>query len=127
MFKSTVKFLLEFLALAAFLLAIIDPAAAQTSIAVDINKAKFKWEWAQGTGDAATNFRIKCNAGVVSAVISDVTLREYPVKSVISATGNYTCVIVAENKIGSSGDSNSVVFDAGSVPVGAANFTIEAQ
>lgn len=102
-------------------------AGAQTSIAVDINKAKFTWEWAQGAGDPATQFRIKCNAGVISAVINDITLRVYPVKTVVTSPGKYSCVIVAENTFGSSGDSNTVTFDAGNVPVGATNFTIEAQ
>ena len=107
-------------------------ATAQvTTVAVDITKAKLTWTWTQGTGGIAAAFRVKCGtiAGTYSILVSlpDPAARSVAVSAVITATGRYFCAVSAANQYGESTNSNEVSFDAGTVPVAPAGFTIQAQ
>lgn len=107
------------------LLLVPAPVAAQT--AVDLNAAKFAWDWTQGTGGAATEFRIKCGTttGVYPTVVAvGPTLRTYPVSQVIGGAGTYRCIITAANQYGESPPSGEVFFAAGAGPSSPGNFRI---
>ena len=99
--------------------------AAQT--AVDLNAAKFAWDWTQGTGGAATEFRIKCGTttGVYPTVVAvGPTLRTYPVSQVIGGAGTYRCIITAANQFGESPPSGEVFFAAGVTASSPSNFRV---
>ncbi len=106
-------------------------AEAQTTIAVDIAKAKFVWTWAQGTGGAVAQFHVKCGTATGSyttdTIVNDPAARQLPISSAITAPGTYFCVVAAANQFGQSANSNQVSFAAGAVPVAPASLTIQAQ
>ena len=106
-------------------------AEAQQTIAVDIDRAVLDWEWAQGTGGAATEFRVLCGptTGVYTLppVVVAAPATEVPVRQVAATPGTYFCVVVAANLFGVSGASNEVAFQAGSPPSPPGGLTIRAQ
>lgn len=98
---------------------LLVPAMAWGQQAVDLNTAKFQWDWTQGTGGAATEFRIKCGptAGNYPTVVPvPPTIRQYPINQVIGGSGTYFCVITAANQVGESAPSGEVFFAAGVTP-----------
>ena len=107
------------------------PAWGQTVIAVDLQKANLSWDWAQGTGSAATEFRVYCQpvGGPPAAptILTDPTVRTVPLRSVVTALGQYTCAVTAANEFGESARSNEVAFRAGTVPPAPTNLRILAQ
>lgn len=87
--------------------------------AVDLNSAQFRWDWTQGTGGAATEFRIKCgptSGTYPSIAVVGATVRVYPVNQVIGGSGSYFCVVTAANQFGESAPSGEVFFAAGVTP-----------
>jgi hypothetical protein len=104
--------------LAALALVAIIPftAQAQTALSVAFNTAKFSWDWAQGTGGPADGFRMHCGTatGVYTITGPDVgpAIREQLVSEVITAPGEYFCVVRAFNVAGESADSPEVQFEA---------------
>ena len=121
------KLLLSFLAL----LLLATPAWAQAVISVDITAARLSWTWAQGTGGAVAEFRVKCGptAGTYTSttVLADPTARSVPVQQVVSGPGTYFCVVVAANQFGESGPTNEVNFTAGNAPAAPSGLQITAQ
>lgn len=97
-----------------------SPTFAQTTIAIDINKAKLQWQWTQGVGSPADGFSIKCGPTAGSYIritnIAPGVLRETAIATVIGGPGTYFCTISAYNEFGESGLSNEVTFRAGTVP-----------
>ena len=116
-----------------FMLALPATARAQTTISVDMNKAKLRWTWAQGDPQQfgpVEEFRIKC--GQVSKTYTKITsvgptARELAVSSAIAGSGNWFCVVTAFNAFGESGASNEVPFAAGAAPSAPVNALIVAQ
>lgn len=106
-------------------------AWAQTTISVDIAKAKLVWDWTQGTGGLVGEFRAKCGnitgSYSVVTVIVDPAQRMVPIKMVITEPGKWFCVVTAANEFGESAPSNEVNFAAGVVPVSPANNRVQAQ
>jgi hypothetical protein len=104
---------------------------AQTTVAVDISKAKLAWSWSQGSGSAATQFIVKCGTttGVYTKITSltDVTARSVPISTAIAGPGTWFCVVTAANQFGESAPTNEVSFNAGSIPVSATSLTVQAQ
>ena len=85
---------------------IVTPAAsAQTTI--DLNQAKFYWDWSPGAGSGAVT---------TTALVADPAARSYPVKNVVGAAGQYYCVVTAANAYGETAPTNEVFFDAGVIP-----------
>ena len=82
------------------------PILAQTTIAVDINKAKLTWQWAQGTGSAADGYNVKCGptsgAYTKVTIVTPSTAKEVPVLSAITGPGVYFCAVSAFNIFGDS-------------------------
>ena len=118
--------------IAAIVLAMSAAAArAQTSIAVDINKATLSWDWVIGTGGAADSFTMKCGPDINTLTtltpIADPTTRAIAVKGVITAIGPWTCAVTASNQFGESAPSNAVSFVAGTAPVGPSNLRLTSQ
>lgn len=113
------------------LLLVASPAWAQAVISVDIAKARLAWTWAQGTGGAVTEFRVKCGpaAGTYTSttVLADPGARSVPVQQVVSGPGAYFCVVTAANQFGESASSNEVPFAAGNVPAAPSGLQITAQ
>ena len=111
-------------------LAIWTSAQAQTSVAVDINKAKLMWDWTQGTGGVPAEFLVKC--GTTSQNYTRITsvaptLRELSVSSAITGSGNWFCTVSAANQFGESANGNEVPFVAGAVPSSPTNMRVTAQ
>lgn len=112
---------------------LIAPTAGQT-VTVDLNKAKLAWDWTKGAppndGDAE-GFTAKCGrqAGVYSSTtpINDPTARTVNIRSIVNGTGVWFCVVSAQNRYGSSGNTNEVSFDAGAVPAAPGNNKVQAQ
>ena len=106
-------------------------AGAQTLTAVDINKAILSWTWvADGNGGIPDTFRMKCgNQTGVYTKITDVAYptNSMPVKSAISGSGNWFCVVTASNQFGESGPSNELPFVAGAIPSSPTSLTVLAQ
>lgn len=105
-------------------------APAQTSISVDINKAKLQWDWAQGSGGIPDNFLVKC--GQSTGNYTRITQVLYPstsvnISSVITGQGNWFCAVSAFNQFGESGLSNEVPFVAGAVPSPPSNARVTAN
>ena len=117
--------------------ALLFGLAASTSaqvIAVDMNKAKLMWDWTQGAAPndgTPDEFRVKC--GGVSGTYTKITVvvgsavRELPVKSAITGSGDWFCVVTAANQFGESGPTNEVPFVAGVGPSSPTNLVIQAQ
>jgi hypothetical protein len=99
---------------------------AQTG--VDLDRAQFSWDWTQGTGGAATEFRIKCGPAVGSypnvTVVANPAARSFPVKSAIGGAGVYHCILTAANQYGESAPSGEVFFAAGVTPSTPSNFRV---
>lgn len=95
-------------------------AFAQTSIAVNIDKAKLQWQWDQGAGAPANGFDVKCGqaSGVYTKVtiVTPSTIKEVTVKDTISGPGSWFCAVSAFNEFGDSNLSNEVTFRAGIAP-----------
>lgn len=106
-------------------------AQAQTTISVDINKAKLAWDWTQGTGGIPTEFRVKCGAatGNYSRVttLADPAARGANIRDVITGSGNWFCAVTAANAFGESVPSNEVNFSAGAAPSAPTNARVSAQ
>ena len=119
------RFILAFIV--GFLL-IATPVFSQTTIAVDINKAKLTWQWAQGTGSAADGYNVKCGptsgAYTKVTIVTPSTAKEVPVLSAITGPGTYFCAVSAFNIFGDSAVSNEVTFNAGSAPLPPTSATI---
>jgi hypothetical protein len=97
-------------------------AFAQTSIAVDINKAKFTWTWTPTVDSGIVNeFRMYCGPGpgqynpyiAIAAPATEIT-----VLSIIKQIGTYFCAVSAANQFGESLKSNEISFIAGTRPDG---------
>ena len=122
--------LMVFIALVILALGFFGSADAQTVVAIDIQRATLLWDWTQGTGGAATEFRAKC--GQVSGTYTKVTIlanpaaRSMPVKDAILGSGNWFCAVSAANRYGESGLSNEVPFDAGDIPSNPSNVRVGA-
>ena len=117
--------------LCAFWGVMATPAWAQTILNVDITRARLSWNWTQGTGGAAAEFRIKCGptAGTYTSttVLADPAARSVPVQQVVSGPGTYFCIVTAANQFGESGPSNEVPFVAGNAPAAPSGLQITAQ
>ena len=104
---------------------------AQTTVAVDINKAKLAWTWSQGSGSAATQFIVKCGptTGNYTKItsVTDVTVRQLPVIQAISGPGTWFCVVTAANQFGESAPTSEVTFNAGSIPVSPVGLSVVVQ
>ena len=105
-------------------------AAAQTSISVDISKARLQWDWAQGTGGLPDNFLVKC--GQSSGSYSKTTPVAYPTTTIpvaqaITGQGNWFCTVSAINQFGESANANEVPFVAGAVPLPPSNARVTAN
>lgn len=124
---KTLKFLWLFWAFVLF----TSPAWAQTTLAVDINRAMLSWEWTPSTGGAVSEFRVKCGTVTGSyskiTILADQAARTMPVKNAIAGAGKWFCVATAANSFGESGPTNEVTFDAGVVPVSPANLSVQVQ
>jgi hypothetical protein len=109
----------------------VDGVRAQTSVAVDIDRATLQWDWLQGTGGVVETFRMKCGSATgaysIITVISDPAARSVPVRNVISGVGTYFCAVSAANQFGESANSNEVTFTAGTVPGAPTGLRIIAQ
>lgn len=106
------------------------PAAGQTIIAVDINKAKLYWTWTKGTGGDATEFRVKY--GQATGTYTKTTPVPAPATttalvSAIAGPGQWYCVVTAANEFGESPPSNEIAFRAGQVPSSPNDLVIQAQ
>lgn len=112
----------------------IGTAQAQSTVSVDVNKAKLAWDWAPAPAPLDGNpdsFKMKC--GKVTAVytvatpINDPTARTVSIRQVIPSQGIWFCSVFAVNRIGESGGSNEVSFDAGALPATPSNNRVQAQ
>lgn len=96
-------------------------ASAQTTITVDIAKARLEWDWLQKTGGAVEKFNVKCgqSPGAYTKIttIADPAARSAPVKDIIAGSGNWFCTVNAENSFGVSPDASEIPFVAGAVPL----------
>lgn len=93
------------------------PSAINAQTTYDLNRAKLTWSWSQGTGGVVDGFKMKCGIGsgtyTLIANIPDPTAREFPVRSVITGSGGYYCVVTAFNGVGESPPSNEIFFVVG--------------
>lgn len=94
-------------------------ALGQTVPKVSFQRGTLSWDYTQGTGGVAAEFRMKC--GVASATYTKITIvpvtqKSLPVNQAIPAIGTYFCVVTAANEYGESGPSNEVNFTAGNAP-----------
>lgn len=114
----------------AVLLGLAASTDAQTIVSVNINKAKLVWDWTQGTGGTADEFRVKCGqtSGTYTKITSVApTLRELAVSTAIAGNGNWFCVVTAANSFDESGPSSEVPFVAGVGPSSPSNLRLQAQ
>jgi hypothetical protein len=100
----------------------ISAATADAQVSVVISRTALFWAWepAPESGEV-DEFIIKCGqqaASYTRTVAIGPTLREVPLKSLITGPGNWFCVVVAANPFGESEASNSVDFVAAGAPVG---------
>ncbi len=102
-------------------------AFGQTTIAVDINKARFQWD-APTTGGTPTEYHVKCGptTGTYTLPVTKVLVpaTTIPVKTVVTSVGKYFCVVSAANSYGESGNTAEISFDAGDVPGVVSNLKI---
>lgn len=120
--------------IAALGLCLLPSIAMADTIVLDLNKAKFFWDWTKGplpnAGDPE-GFTIKC--GMVSGVyssstpINDPTARSANLIGVVNGSGVWFCVVGAQNRYGASPNSNEISFDAGVVPAGPVNLRVQVQ
>ena len=107
------------------------PAWAQSTIAVDITRARLSWEWTPGTGGLVEAFRMQCGptAGVYTLLVSvpDPAARSLALSAVVTTPGRYFCVVSAMNQFSESANSNEVSFTAGVGPVAPVDLSIQAQ
>jgi len=95
---------------------------------VSIETARLSWNWIQGAGASASEFRVKC--GSVSGVYMPpfYTAPAQPlnvaIKDAVGSPGKYFCVVTAANSNGESDPSNEVVFEAVGLPTAPGNLTI---
>ncbi len=106
---------------ASLILVFSGQAWAQTSIAVDIDKATIVWDaWAVGQGSKPDTYHVKCGDSTGNYNHPQVNVpsdrNSTPVKSAIPGIGAYFCVVTASNQFGQSGPSNEINFEAGSKP-----------
>ena len=110
------------------LMLLLFPTLAAAQTGVDLDKANFYWDWTQGTGGAATEFRIKCGPSVgvytILTVVQNPAARTFPVRLVIGGAGTYHCVVTAANASGESPPSGDVFFAAGVTPSSPSNFRV---
>jgi hypothetical protein len=105
----------------------LSPGVLAAQTVVDLSKAKFYWDWTQGTAGPATEFRIKCGPAVgtyPTIVAVSPTLRVFPVNQVIGSSGSYHCIITAANQYGESAPSAEVFFAAGVAPSSPSNLRV---
>lgn len=109
-------------------LAFAATAEAQvSSLAIDISKAQFSWDYVLGKVGTPSEFNIKCGLAsgkytIIHKVVGSAT-RFVPVTDVISVADHYFCVVTAQNAIGESAPSNEIEFDAGRIPDAPTSFT----
>lgn len=108
------KFMLSLL----FVVLMASTLFAQTSVAVDIDKATLVWQASVGGGQVG-EYKVKCgpttgNYTQTTAVVATQT--SVPVKNVISGIGVWFCAVTASNQFGESGPSNEISFEAGTKP-----------
>ena len=116
-----------------FLAALILGAAtahAQT-VSVDIHRAKLIWTW-EPAPDSGTvdEFKAYCGPAVGNYTkITSIspTLREAPLKGLISGAGTWTCMVTAANAVGETEGSNAIFFDAAVGPAGKVGVTLIAK
>jgi len=93
---------------------------AQTTVSVDINKAKLTWSYNQADQASINQFIVKCgpSTGNYTKVTSvpDVTARSLAVKTAITGPGTWFCVVTAANADAESGPTNEVGFKAFTPP-----------
>lgn len=110
---------------------VADVVHAQTSVSVNINKAKLSWQWTQGTGGVADGFNIKCGntTGNYTKIttINNPTARTADVKDAITGSGQWFCIVTAFNQFDESAGASEVSFFAGDGPSAPTNLTIQAQ
>ena len=115
----------------AWLICVPSVVVAQALVQEYLNKAKLTWEWAQGTGGAVAEFRVKCgiNSGsyTKTTALTDPAARMLAIKQAITGAGKWFCVVTAANSFGESPPTNEVSFDAGAVPAGPANLSLQAM
>jgi len=96
----------------------LPPPSSPTKVSIE--KARLSWNWTQGTGGPASEFRFEC--GSVSGVYTIFyTAPAQPlnaaVKDVVGSPGKYFCVVKAANAGGKSDPSNEVFFEAVGLPI----------
>ncbi len=96
-------------------------ASAQTTISVDIAKARLEWDWIQGSGGVVEKFNVKCgqSSGTYTKIttITNPAARSAAVQGIIAGLGNWFCTVNAENSFGISADASEISFIAGTVPL----------
>jgi hypothetical protein len=113
--------------LAALMLISAATADAQVSVIVSRTALFWTWEPAPESGEV-DEFIIKCGnqaASYTRTVAVGPTLREVPLKSLITGQGNWFCIVVASNPLGESEASNEVPFVAAGGPVGKLTATLK--
>lgn len=111
----------------AIVVGLLSPVVSAAQTAVDLSKAKLSWDWTQGTGALATEFRIKCgpSAGVYpTVVVVNATFRTVPISQVVGGAGSYHCIVTAANQYGESAPSGEVFFVAGVAPSSPSNLRV---
>ncbi|MGH7391439.1 MAG: hypothetical protein ACREM3_18560, partial [Candidatus Rokuibacteriota bacterium] len=95
--------------------------------------ARLGWDWSQGTGGSATEFRVKC--GTQSGTYPLITAvarptQELAVNQVITTAGIYFCVVTAANTtptpVLESGPSNELAIDVRQFPAAPGNLRVTA-
>lgn len=107
-------------------------ASAQTSMPVNINKAKLSWSWAADAGGGTPDgFKVKCGntTGNYTRIttITNPAARTVDVKDAITGSGQWFCTVTAFNQFDESAGANEVSFFAGAGPSAPTNFVIQAQ
>lgn len=104
------------------------PSAAMAQSSIDINLANFYWDWAQGTGGAVAEFRIKCGPAVGNyptvTIVANPAARNFPVKNAVSGQGTWHCIMTAANQYGESPPTGDVFFAAGVSASSPSNFRL---
>jgi hypothetical protein len=109
-------------------------AQAQSTIRVNIHKARLEWTWVIGAppNDGPVEwFNVLC--GKVSGQYTNITkvadpmFRSIPLAQVIDSSGNWYCAVTAQNSFEESGVSNEVNFVAGATPSIPTNTQVVAQ
>lgn len=119
------RILIALLLAVALPIAVIPFAEAAEPIPVSLEQQSMYWTWAQGTGNPATEFRVKCGIASGTYTLSKAVpvpaspQAEYSqtVKGAVPGAGIYFCVVTAANPslpVGfqESAPSNEVAFRA---------------